>query len=57
MLNDREFITGVVLKVYTVKPQKPNSANRKVCKVRLLNQWPKKGDTRIGKSHDLKNVI
>jgi ribosomal protein S12 len=43
LMNDRGFITGVVLKVYTVKPKKPNSANRKVCKVRLANQWPKKG--------------
>ena len=47
-MNDRGFITGVVLKVYTVKPKKPNSANRKVCKVRLANQWPKKGMETIG---------
>ncbi|KAL2916519.1 30S ribosomal protein S12 [Polyrhizophydium stewartii] len=26
---------GVCMKVYTVKPKKPNSAQRKVCKVRL----------------------
>ncbi|EGF82963.1 hypothetical protein BATDEDRAFT_21224 [Batrachochytrium dendrobatidis JAM81] len=26
---------GVCIKVYTVKPKKPNSAQRKVCKVRL----------------------
>lgn len=28
---------GVCVKVYTVKPKKPNSALRKVCKVRLTN--------------------
>ena len=28
---------GVCLKVYTVKPKKPNSALRKVCRVRLTN--------------------
>eukprot|EP00842_Homolaphlyctis_polyrhiza_P001233 jgi/Hompol1/210/HPOL_001508-RA len=28
---------GVCLKVYTTKPKKPNSAQRKVCKVRLSN--------------------
>ena len=28
---------GVCLKVYTVKPKKPNSAMRKVAKVRLTN--------------------
>lgn len=28
---------GVCLKVYTVKPKKPNSAQRKVAKVRLTN--------------------
>ena len=28
---------GVCLKVFTVKPKKPNSAQRKVCRVRLSN--------------------
>ncbi len=28
---------GVCLRVYTVKPKKPNSALRKVCRVRLSN--------------------
>ena len=28
---------GVCLRVYTVKPKKPNSALRKVCRVRLTN--------------------
>ncbi len=28
---------GVCVKVYTVKPKKPNSALRKVCRVRLTN--------------------
>jgi len=28
---------GICLKVYTVDPKKPNSADRKVCKVRLSN--------------------
>lgn len=28
---------GVCLRVYTVKPKKPNSAERKVCRVRLSN--------------------
>ena len=30
---------GVCLKVYTVKPRKPNSALRKVCRVRLTNGY------------------
>lgn len=30
-------IRGVVLKAYIVKPKKPNSANRPVCRVRLTN--------------------
>lgn len=30
---------GVCLKVYTVKPKKPNSALRKVCRVRLTNGY------------------
>lgn len=29
--------SGVCLKVYVVDPKKPNSANRKVCRVRLTN--------------------
>ena len=28
---------GIVLRAYTVKPKKPNSALRKVCRVRLSN--------------------
>lgn len=28
---------GVCMKVYVVTPKKPNSANRKVCRVRLMN--------------------
>jgi len=28
---------GVCLRVYVVSPKKPNSANRKVCRVRLTN--------------------
>jgi len=28
---------GMVLKSFTLKPTKPNSGNRKVCKVRLAN--------------------
>ena len=35
---------GMVLKSFTLKPTKPNSGNRKVCKVRLAN-----GAVRIGK--------
>jgi len=31
------FKRGVVLKVFTVTPKKPNSALRKVCRVRLSN--------------------
>jgi len=30
---------GVCLKVYTVKPKKPNSALRKVCRIRLTNGY------------------
>ena len=30
---------GVCLRVYTVKPKKPNSALRKVCRVRLSNGY------------------
>ena len=30
---------GVCLRVYTVKPKKPNSALRKVCRVRLTNGY------------------
>ena len=30
---------GVCLKVYTVKPKKPNSAQRKIAKVRLTNGY------------------
>ncbi len=32
------FKRGVCLKVFTVTPKKPNSALRKVCRVRLTNQ-------------------
>jgi len=28
---------GVCIRVYIVKPRKPNSANRKVCRLRLTN--------------------
>eukprot|EP00158_Paraphelidium_tribonemae_P001113 Partr_v1_DN23989_c0_g1_i1_m49104 putative mitochondrial 37S ribosomal protein MRPS12 len=31
------MVRGVCLKVYTVKPKKPNSAQRKVAKIRLSN--------------------
>lgn len=30
---------GVCMRVYTVKPKKPNSALRKVCRVRLTNGY------------------
>lgn len=30
---------GICLRVYTMAPKKPNSANRKVCKVQLCNGW------------------
>ena len=29
--------SGIVLRAYVVKPKKPNSAHRKVCRVRLTN--------------------
>ncbi|PNH07635.1 30S ribosomal protein S12, partial [Tetrabaena socialis] len=31
------FKKGICLRVYTTTPKKPNSANRKVCKVQLTN--------------------
>ena len=37
----------MVLKSFTLKPTKPNSGNRKVCKVRLAN-----GAVRIGQFFD-----
>ena len=37
------ILKGMVLKSFTLKPTKPNSGNRKVCKVRLAN-----GAVRIG---------
>jgi len=40
LMNDQEFRTGIVTKVYTIKPKKPNSGNRKICKVRLLGGEP-----------------
>lgn len=34
-LNGQPMATGTVLKAYVVKPKKPNSAERKVCRVKL----------------------
>jgi small subunit ribosomal protein S12 len=36
-LEGAPFKRGVGLRVYVVKPKKPNSAERKVCRVRLSN--------------------
>merc|ERR1711935_1123786 len=36
-LSDQHFMTGMVLKVFTLKPKKPTSGNRKVAKIRLRN--------------------
>lgn len=36
-LEANPFKKGVCLRVYTTAPKKPNSANRKVCKVQLSN--------------------
>jgi small subunit ribosomal protein S12 len=36
-LDDAPFKRGVAIRVYVVKPKKPNSAWRKVCRVRLTN--------------------
>lgn len=35
--NHYSFYSGIVLKVLIRKPRKPNSANRKCCRVRLAN--------------------
>ena len=37
LLRGRPQLKGVCLKVYTTKPKKPNSAIRKIAKVRLLS--------------------
>ncbi len=37
LLGGNPFRRGVVLRVFTVTPKKPNSALRKVCRVRLSN--------------------
>lgn len=37
LLRNRPQLKGVCLKVYTTKPKKPNSAVRKVAKVRLFS--------------------
>ena len=42
-LSDQQFMSGMVLKVFTLKPKKPTSGNRKVAKVRLRN-----GQVRLG---------
>lgn len=36
-LGGQPMRSGTVLKAYVVKPKKPNSAERKVCRVRLSN--------------------
>ncbi|GLI61106.1 hypothetical protein VaNZ11_003357 [Volvox africanus] len=36
-LDGSPFRKGICLRVYTMTPKKPNSANRKVCKVQLTN--------------------
>ncbi|GIL81249.1 hypothetical protein Vretifemale_10294 [Volvox reticuliferus] len=36
-LDGSPFKKGICLRVYTMTPKKPNSANRKVCKVQLTN--------------------
>ena len=36
-LKGNPFLRGICLRVYVTKPKKPNSANRKVCRVRLSN--------------------
>ncbi|KXZ42463.1 hypothetical protein GPECTOR_144g726 [Gonium pectorale] len=38
-LGGAPFRKGICLKVYTTTPKKPNSANRKVCKVQLSNGY------------------
>ena len=44
-LSDQKFMSGVVLKVYTMKPKKPNSGNRRVARVRLRNGQIRLGNT------------
>eukprot|EP00798_Chlamydomonas_sp_ICE-L_P024879 gene24879-10544_t len=36
-LEGNPFLKGICLRVYTTAPKKPNSANRKICKVQLSN--------------------
>lgn len=38
-LEGNPFKKGICLRVYTTTPKKPNSANRKVCKVQLTNGY------------------
>lgn len=37
-LKGNPFLKGICLKVYTTTPKKPNSAIRKVCRVKLSNK-------------------
>jgi small subunit ribosomal protein S12 len=37
---------GVCTRVYTTTPKKPNSALRKVARVRLTNRWGRRSKTR-----------
>ena len=46
-LSDQKFMSGVVLKVYTMKPKKPNSGNRRVARVRLRNGQIRLGNTAL----------
>ncbi|KAG2495898.1 hypothetical protein HYH03_006136 [Edaphochlamys debaryana] len=38
-LEGNPFKKGICVRVYTMTPKKPNSANRKVCKVQLTNGY------------------
>merc|ERR1712093_881920 len=46
VLKGNPFRKGICLKVYEMKPKKPNSARRKVCKVSIIE---KSKDGRVGK--------
>lgn len=50
-LSDQKFMSAVVLKVYTMKPKKPNSGNRRVARVRLRNGQIRLGELQTQKNH------
>lgn len=55
ILKNRPFRKGVVYKVTSMKPKKPNSANRKIAKVRLLRSKRRVTCYIIGRAHDLRD--